>query len=144
MVLTWLPPEDTGLGRDLSYKVYYLDVNGTSSNMTTTTTYFHVTGLSPNTTYTMTVMADNGISGNEENRSVSVNVTTKATSDTITTGTVYYVNVVMCIAVQYGTVSAKIAPRLKCYNNASRMNRYNFPTDNAIGFLFSTLHSEMV
>ena len=27
-----------------------------------------------------------------------------------------------------GTVSAKIAPRLKCYINASRLNRYNFPT----------------
>ena len=44
----------------------------------------------------------------------------------------------------YGTVSAKIAPRLKCYKNASRLNRYNVPTDNAIDFLFSTLHSEMV
>ena len=43
-----------------------------------------------------------------------------------------------------GTVSAKIAPRLKCYKNASRLNRCNFPTDNAIAFLFSTLHSEMV
>ena len=41
----------------------------------------------------------------------------------------------------YGTVSAKIAPRLKCYKNASRLNRYNFPTDNAIDFLFSTLHT---
>ena len=39
----------------------------------------------------------------------------------------------------YGTVSAKIAPWLKCYKNASRLNRYNFPTDNAIDFLFSTL-----
>ena len=44
----------------------------------------------------------------------------------------------------YGTVSAKIAPRLKCYKNASRLNHYNFPTDNAIDFLVSTLHSEMV
>ena len=44
----------------------------------------------------------------------------------------------------FGTVSAKIAPRLKCYKNASRLNRYNFPTDNAIDFIFSTLHSEMV
>ena len=44
----------------------------------------------------------------------------------------------------YGTVSAKIAPRLKCYKNASRLNRYNFPMDNAIDFLFSTLHIEMV
>ena len=33
-----------------------------------------------------------------------------------------------------GTVSAKIAPRLKCYKNASSLNRYNFPTDNAIDF----------
>ena len=41
----------------------------------------------------------------------------------------------------YGTVSAKIAPRLKCYKNASRLNRYNFPTDNAIDFRFSTLHT---
>ena len=41
----------------------------------------------------------------------------------------------------YGTVSAKIAPRLKCYKNASRLNRYNFPTDNAIDFLFSTHHT---
>ena len=44
----------------------------------------------------------------------------------------------------FGTVSAKIAPRLKCYKNASRLYRYNFPTDNAIDFLFSTLHIEMV
>ena len=87
MVLTWLPPEDTGLGGDLSYKVSHQDINGTSYNMTTTTTitYHNVTGLSPNTTYTMTVMADNGIAGNEENRSVSVNVTTKAI-ETSTTG----------------------------------------------------------
>ena len=48
------------------------------------------------------------------------------------------------ISKRYGTVSAKIAPRLKCYENASRLNRHNFPTDNAIDFLFSTLHSEMV
>ena len=41
----------------------------------------------------------------------------------------------------YGTVSAKIAPRLKCYKNASRLNRCNFPTDNAIDFLFSILHT---
>ena len=40
-----------------------------------------------------------------------------------------------------GTVSAKIAPRLKCYKNALRLNRYNFPTDSAIDFLFSTLHT---
>ena len=46
--------------------------------------------------------------------------------------------------IKFGTVSAKIAPRLKCYKNASRLNRYNFPTDNAIDFLFSTLHSAMV
>ena len=45
-------------------------------------------------------------------------------------------NVIIC-----GTVSAKIAPRLKCYKNASRLNRYNIPTDNAIDFLFSTLHT---
>ena len=44
----------------------------------------------------------------------------------------------------FGTVSAKIAPRLKCYKNASRLNRYNFPTDNAIDYLVSTHHSEMV
>ena len=43
--------------------------------------------------------------------------------------------------VKYGTVSAKIAPRLKCYKNASRLNRYNFSTDKAIDFLFSTLHT---
>ena len=42
---------------------------------------------------------------------------------------------------KHGTVSAKIAPRLKCYKNASRLNRYNVPTDNAIDFLFSTLHT---
>ena len=46
--------------------------------------------------------------------------------------------------ITYGTVSAKIAPPLKCYKNASRLNRYNFPTDYAIDFLFSTLHREMV
>ena len=33
------------------------------------------------------------------------------------------------------------APRLKCYKHAWRLNRYNFPTDNAIVFLFSTLHT---
>ena len=88
VVLTWLPPEDTGLGRDLSYNMYYQDINGTSHNMTTTTTYHNVTDLSPNTTYTMTVIADNGITGSEENRSVSVSVTTKATAtgNKITTG----------------------------------------------------------
>ena len=41
----------------------------------------------------------------------------------------------------FGTVSAKIAPRLKCYKNALRLNHYNFPTDNAINILFSTLHN---
>ena len=85
MVLTWLPPKDTGLGGDLSYMVSYQDINEISYNMNTNTTYHNVTGLSPNTTYTMTVMADNGVAGNEENRSVSVNTTTKAT-DTNTTG----------------------------------------------------------
>ena len=45
--------------------------------------------------------------------------------------------------ITFGTVSAKIAPRLKCYKNASRLNRYNFPTDNAIDFLFSTLHTTL-
>ena len=30
---------------------------------------------------------------------------------------------------------------LKCYKNASRLNRYNFPTDNAIDFLISTRHT---
>ena len=48
--------------------------------------------------------------------------------------------IVYCIIIN-GTVSAKIAPRLKCYKNASRLNRYNLPTDNAIDFLFSTLHT---
>ena len=46
--------------------------------------------------------------------------------------------VVLCII--FGTVSAKIAPR-KCYTNASRVNRYNFPTVNSINLLFSTLHT---
>ena len=46
--------------------------------------------------------------------------------------------IIICVN---GTVSAKIAPRLKCYKNASRLNRYNVPTDNAIDFLFSTLHT---
>ena len=45
------------------------------------------------------------------------------------------------IDITYGTVSAKIAPRLTCYKNASRLNRYIFPTDNAIHFLFSTRHT---
>ena len=49
----------------------------------------------------------------------------------------------ICIVyIVIGTVSAKIAARLQCYKNASRLNRYNFPTDNAIDFLVSTLHSE--
>ena len=48
---------------------------------------------------------------------------------------------IIIIIILYGTVSAKIAPLLKCYKNASRLNRYNFQTDNAIDFLFSTLHT---
>ena len=44
----------------------------------------------------------------------------------------------------YNKWDSLIAPRFKCYKNASRLNRYNFPTDNAIDFLISTLHSEMV
>ena len=47
---------------------------------------------------------------------------------------IWYNDIIMI----FGTVSAKIAPRFKCYNNASRLNRYNFPTDNAIDFLFAT------
>ena len=45
----------------------------------------NVTGLTPNTmcTYTITVMANNGI---EDNRSVSVSVTTKAMCPITTTG----------------------------------------------------------
>ena len=50
-------------------------------------------------------------------------------------------NCVILIYNAYGTVSAKIAPQLKCYKNASRLNRYNFPTVSAIDFLFSTLHT---
>ena len=50
----------------------------------------------------------------------------------------------MLVLIIYGTVSTKIAPRLKCYKNASRLNRYNIPTDNAIDFLISTHHNEMV
>ena len=49
--------------------------------------------------------------------------------------------IIIMINLIYGTVSAKIAPRLKCYKNASRLNRYTFPTDNAIDFLFSILHT---
>ena len=30
---------------------------------------------------------------------------------------------------------------IKCYKNASRVNRYNFPTVNAIDFLLSKLHT---
>ena len=55
-----------------------------------------------------------------------------------------FVSLILVYVIIYGTVSAKIAPRLKCYKNASRLNRYNLPTDIAIDFLFSTLHSEMV
>ena len=97
MVLAWSQPKDTGLGGDLSYKVSYQDINGTSSNMTNTTTTSHnVTGLSPNTTYTMTVMADNGIAGNEENRTASVSVKTK-TTDTHPTGMLSELMVVVCM-----------------------------------------------
>ena len=88
MVLTWLPPKDTGLGGDLFYKVSYHDIHGASYSWTITTNLYHnVTGLSPNTINTMTVTADNGIAGNEEDRSVLVSVITKGT-DTITTGIV--------------------------------------------------------
>ena len=55
-----------------------------------------------------------------------------------------FIIVYVIIVYIYGTVSANIAPRIKCYKNASRLNRYNFPTDYAIDFLFSILHSEMV
>ena len=45
----------------------------------------------------------------------------------------------------YGTVSEKIALRIiiyiKCYKNASRLNRYIFRTVNAINFLFSALYT---
>ena len=30
---------------------------------------------------------------------------------------------------------------IRCYKNASRVNRYNFPTVNAIDFLFSKIHT---
>ena len=56
----------------------------------------------------------------------------------IVISSIFHINVPSII---YGTVSAKIAPRLKCYKHASRLNRYNFPTDIAIDFLFSTLHT---
>ena len=53
-----------------------------------------------------------------------------------------YIHILVIVTIiKNGTVSAKIAPRLKCYKNASRLNRYNFPTDNAINFLFSTPHT---
>ena len=97
MVLTWSQPKDTGLGGVLFYKVSYQDITGTSHNMNTNITYHNVTGLSPNTTYTMTVMADNGIAGKEENRSLSVSVTT-ATGNAITTGIHLYMYIVMYIA----------------------------------------------
>ena len=87
MFLTWSQPNDIGLGGVLSYKVSYRDISGTLFNMVNCTILSHdVTDLTPNTTYTMTVMADNGISGNEENRSVSVNVTTNAIDPNTTTG----------------------------------------------------------
>ena len=38
----------------------------------------------------------------------------------------------------------KIAPRLKCYKNASRLNRYNFPTDNAIDFLVPFMNKVLI
>ena len=51
---------------------------------------------------------------------------------------------VSIVIIIIGTVSAKTAPRLKCYKNVSRLKRYNVRTDIAMDFLFSTLHSEMV
>ena len=47
---------------------------------------------------------------------------------------------IIIVVIINGTVSTKIAPRI-CYTNASRLNRYNFPTVNAIDFLFSILHT---
>ena len=44
----------------------------------------------------------------------------------------------------YGTVTQKLPPHgyiIKCYKIASRLDRYNFPTVNAINVLFSTLHT---
>ena len=54
--------------------------------------------------------------------------------------TIPYIDQVIIVII-IGTVSAKIAPRLKYYKNASRLNRYNFPTDNANDVLFATLHT---
>ena len=47
----------------------------------------------------------------------------------------------LCKHMKYMGQFAKIAPWFKCYKNASRLNRYNFPTDNAIDVLFSTRHT---
>ena len=54
---------------------------------------------------------------------------------------VIYIALIIKYSIENGTVSTKIAPRLKCYKNASRLNLYNLPTDNAIDFLFSRLHT---
>ena len=43
-----------------------------------------------------------------------------------------------CQLITFGTVLPH-GYIIKCYKNASRVNRYNFPTVNAIDFLFSTL-----
>ena len=80
--------------------------------------------------------------GNHNAQQVSLLVCACTREDVILVilGTKLYVQYANEVTV-YGT---KIAPRLKCFKNASRLNRYNIPTDNAIDFLFSTLHSEMV
>ena len=84
--LTWSPPEDPGIGGPLYYTVSYHGVNG-SSNGTSNTTELtcNVTHLSPGHTYIMTVVAGNGVSGDEGNRSASINVTTHSTPTVVTT-----------------------------------------------------------
>ena len=41
----------------------------------------------------------------------------------------------------HGQISLFIFKIIVCYKNASPVNRYNFPTVNAIVLLFSTLHT---
>ena len=64
---------------DVMYYVFYEYSNGTVHAGTTKSKVMDVTDLSPNTTYRMIVVADNGIAGNEEDRSVSISVTTNST-----------------------------------------------------------------
>ena len=77
--ITWTAPSDTGGRTDIFYIV---TITGRSINKTVniTDTQYTFTGLNPSTSYTVSVRAGNGVSdqdsSNDDNRTVSITVTT--------------------------------------------------------------------